>query len=131
MIALQMHVRLARRTCTCTIDLHLQLVPGKLLSVHVTTLIATIAPGDAEGARRVDDIGAPSRLVDGLRARFRRGSHRLGDDPRRQWSMTHAPAKGAALLRGAVGRTEGDSRQRERNPLHPHLRTSRPGWHAT
>ncbi|OLT11581.1 hypothetical protein BJF78_26695 [Pseudonocardia sp. CNS-139] len=61
--------------------------------------------------------------MDGLRARFRRGSHRLGDDPQRQWSMTHAPVR-------STGRSYDDSRQRERNPLHP-LRNHMPGWHAT
>jgi hypothetical protein len=30
----------------------------------------------------------PMRPVNGLRALFRHGHHRLGDDPRRQWCMT-------------------------------------------
>jgi hypothetical protein len=127
----QMHVHFARNACTCTIDLHLQGTTGRLLSVHVSTLIAALASGDADRVRRVDDTGASSRLIDGLRARFRRGSHRLGDDPRRQWTMTVAPAQGSTLLRGTIGRTEGDVRQWERNPLQPHVRNGLTGWHAT
>jgi hypothetical protein len=128
---LQMHVHFSRWSCTCTLDLHLQRLPGKLLCVHVTTLIATLTAGNAEGADRVDDTAEPPRLADVLRARFRRGSHRLGDDPRRQWSMTDTPTGSTAMPRSTVGRGGGDVRQRERNPLQSHLRQSRPSWHAT
>jgi hypothetical protein len=109
--------------------LHLQWTPGTLLCVHVSTLIATLTAGDAEGARRVDDTGSPARVVDGFRARFRRGSHRLGDDPGRQWTMMEGPAPSSALLRGSIGRSEGQIRQRERNPLQQHMRNLT-GWHA-
>ena len=112
-----MHVQFARAACNCILDLHLQSTSGTLLYVRVTTLIATLAASEAEGARRVDDTAAASRLADGLRARFRRGSHRLGTDPQRQWTMTPAPTQGSTLLRSTIGRHEGEARQRERNPL--------------
>jgi hypothetical protein len=126
-----MHVHFVRHACTCTTDLHPQGTTGTLRSVHVSTLIAALASGDAGGAYRVDDTGAPSRLVDGLRARFRRGSHRLGDDPQRQWTMTEPPAQGSTPLRDTIGRTEGDVRRWERNPLQSHVRNGLTGWHAT
>ncbi|GAA1295367.1 hypothetical protein GCM10009609_76090 [Pseudonocardia aurantiaca] len=128
---MQMHVHFVRHACTCTTDLHLQGTTGTLLSVHVSTLFAALASGDADGVHRVDVTGASSRLVDGLRARFRRGSHRLGNDPRRQWTMTEAQAQGSTPLRDTVGRTEGDVRQWERNPLQSHVRNGLTGWHAT
>jgi hypothetical protein len=49
----------------------------------------TGTPSDAgTGARRASEADSSLRLVSGLRALFRRGHHRLGDDPRRQWCMT-------------------------------------------
>lgn len=95
--------------------------------MHVSTLIATLVASDAEGARRVDDTGATTRLVDGLRARFRRGNHRLGHNPQRQWSMTTAPVTGPLATGTTTGRTDEDVRRRERNPLIPHPRQGFPG----
>jgi hypothetical protein len=107
---MHLHIWPASYACTCILDLHAHLVPGTLRYVHVTTLIAALSSDEAGGAPSVD-VTSASRLVGGLRAQFRRGSHRLGIDSRRQWSMTQAPYTGSAVTCSSDGRAGRDAQQ--------------------
>ena len=61
-------------------------VQGNASDAQDTPSGATRTPGNPGPAvRGPGDFGYAA--VSGLRAFFRRGQHRLGDDPRRQWCM--------------------------------------------
>ncbi len=100
-----MQAHLHEHLHACKLNLHLHPVTGRLLYVHATAMIALIRPsGPWSATRAAHGSGWPARFGAGLRRLFRRGHHRVGNHPQRQWTMTLAPALRSARLRGRVGR---------------------------
>ncbi|NMH78504.1 hypothetical protein [Pseudonocardia xinjiangensis] len=61
---------------------------GNSADAQDNTSNATRTPSNVgSGGRGPGEFGYTAGVVNGVRAFFRRGHHRLGDDPRRQWCM--------------------------------------------